>query len=136
MNVRYEPGCGVEDESCDAATLATVLDAARAADVVIACMGEKNYAEKPGNIDDLSMAGAQRQMLAALGQQDHTPVVLLLVEGRPRVMHGAADGVAAVLHAFLPGPEGGVGIAEILFGHVNPSARMPLSYPKTVRVLL
>jgi hypothetical protein len=61
-------------------------------------------------------------------------VVVVLVEGRPRVLHGAADNADAVLHAFLPGPEGGVGIAEILFGRVNPSARMPLSYPKAVSV--
>jgi hypothetical protein len=69
VDVQYLPGCGVEEAACDAAALAALLAAAASADVVVVCVGERNYAEKPGNIDDLAMGGAQRQMLAALGQQ-------------------------------------------------------------------
>lgn len=59
-----------------------------------------------------------------------TPVVLLLLEGRPRLLYDAPDKVSAVVHAFLPGPDGGKCLADILFGKISPSGKMPITYPR------
>eukprot|EP00854_Cymbomonas_tetramitiformis_P010796 gene10796-12771_t len=126
----------IEQRSADPATKFSMVhhpaavDAAAEAAYTVVCLGEPNYAEKPGNIDDLAMSGGQLQLLRALKETD-TKLVLLLIEGRPRLLHGVADGVPAVLHGFLPGPEGGHAVSDIIFGAVNPSGRMPISYPRS-----
>jgi len=130
LEIHHVKGCGVSDDLCNEQDLKDVEEAAESADAVLVCAGEPNYTEKPGNINDLLMNNGQRQMMSQLGQLS-TPMVLVLVEGRPRGLSGSADGAEAVLHAFLPGPEGGQGIAEVLFGKVNPSGHMPISYPKS-----
>ena len=111
------------------------VTAARAADVVILCLGEKSYAETPGNIDDLTLPEAQLRLareIVAAGK----PVVLVLVEGRPRIISAIADTMPAILLALNPGSEGGTAIADVLFGEVNPSGKLPITYPRYANALL
>lgn len=72
------------------------------------------------------------KQLSSMGK----PVVLVIISGRPRLLHGAADASNAVLGAFQPGPMGGLAIAEVMFGRFSPSGRMPFSYPKNAANLL
>ncbi|HEV58791.1 MAG TPA: beta-glucosidase, partial [Phycisphaerales bacterium] len=105
-----------------------VVGAARQADVAVVCLGEPTYCETPGNIDDLSLPAAQRDLVVALSRAG-VPVVIVLVEGRPRLLGTAADQAQAVVMGYLPGMEGGRAIADVLFGDVNPSGKLPLTYP-------
>ncbi len=103
--------------------------AAKTADVVVVCIGEKPATEKPSDIEDLEMPKAQLNLvkkLAATGK----PVILVLVEARPRVISEVEPLADAILMAYLPGNEGGRAIANILFGDVNPSGKLPLTYPR------
>ena len=112
-----------------------VVAAARAADAVILCLGEKSYAETPGNIDDLTLPEPQLQLARALTATGK-PVVLVLVEGRPRIISAIADSMPAILLGLNPGHEGGTAIADVLFGEVNPSGRLPITYPRSPNALL
>ncbi len=109
--------------------------AARNADVVVLCLGEGSYTETPGNIPDLYL-GEPQQKLAAAIQATGKPVVLVLVEGRPRIVSRIADSAGAVLLAYNPGNEGGPAVADVLFGDFNPSGRLPFTYPRSPNALL
>ena len=102
--------------------------AAQAADVVVLALGETGYAEWVGNIDDLTMPDAQLDLARAVAATG-TPVVLVLLEGRPRVIAPVLRDMEAVVFAGWPGSEGADAIAEILFGEVNPSGRLAFTYP-------
>jgi len=104
--------------------------AAQTADVAVVALGEGAYAETPGNVDDMALPEAQRTLLRRIGKTD-TPVVLVLIQGRPRVLEDAADVPDAVLTAYNPGPEGGQAITEVLYGAVNPSGHLPYTYPRS-----
>jgi beta-glucosidase len=106
-----------------------VCDAANEADVIILALGEPAYCEGDGNIDDLTIDDAQIELAQAMIASGK-PVILVLAQGRPRTISRFVDGVKAVLVAGLPGMEGGRAIANILFGDVNPSAKLPYSYPR------
>ena len=103
--------------------------AASEADVVVLCLGEGSYTETPGNIPDLTLGEPQRKLAAAI-QATGKPVVLVLVEGRPRIINGIADAANAVLMAYNPGNEGGQAVADVLFGDFNPSGKLPFTYPR------
>lgn len=110
----------------DAANLATV---AANADVIVFVAGEKDtYAETDGNIDDLDLSKDQQDwghLAMSLGK----PVVMVLTEGRPRLLGDLYDKSKGVLFAGLPGLEGAQAVAEVLSGKVNPSGKMPFTYP-------
>ncbi|KNC75901.1 hypothetical protein SARC_11582 [Sphaeroforma arctica JP610] len=105
------------------------IEAAKSSDYTVVVAGEHSYTEKPGDINDLSLAAGQQEYIKALAATG-TKVILVLVEGRPRLLDGAADNVDAVLVAMLPCTSGGVAISEIIYGDVNPSGKLPFSYPK------
>ena len=109
--------------------------AASAADVVVLCLGEGSYTETPGNIPDLSLGEPQRKLAEAI-QATGKPVVLVLVEGRPRIINGIADAASAVLMAYNPGNEGGQAVADVLFGDFNPCGKLPFTYPRTPNGLM
>ena len=109
--------------------IAKAVQAAAGVDAIIACIGEPPYCETPGNIDDLTMSEPQLNLVEALARTGK-PVVLVLVEGRPRVIRTIVDDARAILMAYLPGLEGGQAVADVLFGDANPSGKLPLTYPK------
>jgi beta-glucosidase len=105
------------------------VSAAGSADVIVACLGEPTYCETPGNIDDLTLSAPQIRLTRELARTGK-PIVMVLVEGRPRVVRTIADDAGAILMAYLPGMEGGQAIADVLFGDANPSGKLPFTYPK------
>lgn len=123
--VSYVEGTGFDKDINTAAA----VEAAKQADVVIACIGEKTYCETPGNINDLTLDEAQLNLVAQLAATGK-PVVLVLLEGRPRIIRPVVDQAGAIVMAYLPGMEGGTAIASVLFGDVNPSGKLPFTYPK------
>lgn len=98
------------------------------ADVIIACIGENSYAETTGNILDANLSRKQQRLVEAL-QQTGKPVVLVLNEGRPRLIHDLVPGAQAVIDVMLPGNYGGDALAELLAGDANFSGRLPFTYP-------
>jgi len=109
--------------------IGAAVAAAANVDTIVACIGEPTYCETPGNIDDLTLTEPQLKLVKALAQTGK-PVVLVLVEGRPRVIRTIVDDAQAILTAYLPGMEGGQAVADVLFGDVNPSGKLPYTYPK------
>jgi len=109
--------------------------AAAAADVVVLSLGEGSYCETPGNITDLTL-GEPQQKLAEAILATGKPVVLVLVEGRPRIINRIVDKAGAVLMAYNPGNEGGHAVADVLFGDFNPSGKLPFTYPRTPNGLI
>jgi beta-glucosidase len=109
--------------------------AARDVDAVVLCLGEGSYTETPGNITDLSLGEPQLRLAEAI-QATGKPVIIVLVEGRPRIVNAIADGAQAILMAYNPGNEGGTAIADVLFGDYNPGGRLPFTYPRTPNSLL
>lgn len=105
------------------------VKAAKDADAIILCLGENSYTESPGNLSDLYISELQTQLaqkLAATGK----PIILVLNEGRPRLISKFEPQMAGVLQTYLPGNFGGDALADILYGDVNPSGKLPYNYPK------
>lgn len=105
------------------------VEAAAGADVIIACIGENSYCETPGNLSDLRLSANQRDLVKALAGTGK-PVVLILNEGRPRIISDIEPLAEAVVNILLPGNYGADALAGILSGKTNPSAKMPYTYPK------
>ncbi|KAF9902858.1 hypothetical protein EC991_004478 [Linnemannia zychae] len=109
------------------------LKTAQDADTIILCLGEKPYAEIVGNIDNLDLPWGQLEVILNISERvkgTNTKIILVLVEGRPRTLQWLADRVDAIVMAYLPGPWGGHPIAEVISGSVNPSGRLPMTYPR------
>ena len=103
--------------------------AAQGVDVVIACIGENSYTETPGNLSDLALSENQRNLVKALAKTGK-PLVLVLNEGRPRLISDIEPLAQAVVDILLPGNYGGDALARLLAGDANFSARMPYTYPR------
>jgi len=122
----YVPGATLTaPERMDAA-----VAAAQQADVAVVALGEGAYAETPGNLNDMALPDAQRTLLRRIAETG-TPVALVLIQGRPRLLDDTADLPEAVLTAYNPGPEGGQALMEVLYGTVNPSGHLPYTYPRS-----
>src|ERR1051325_7825305 len=115
--------------------IAAAVRAAQNVDVVVLALGEGSYCETPGNITDLTIGEPQIKLAEAL-KATGKPIVMVLVEGRPRIINRIADGASAILMAYNPSHEGGTAIADILFGDVNPSGKLPFTYPRTPNGLI
>ena len=124
-NVKYLQG-STFDQLID---IDKVKDATKGTDVIIACLGEPAYCEGNGNINDLTLDSAQLKLVDELSQTGK-PIVLVMLEGRPRLINSIVDKVNSVLVGFLPGLKGGNAIADIIFGKANPSGKLPITYPK------
>ncbi|MDB5134350.1 MAG: bglX 4 [Mucilaginibacter sp.] len=124
-NVTYRPGSAYDS----VLNIEETISAAKNADVIVLCLGELSYTENVGNIDDLSLPAAQTQLALELAKTGK-PVILVLAEGRPRIVTEAESHSAATLMTYLSGNEGGDALANILFGDANPSGKLPVTYPR------
>jgi len=145
-NVTYVPGTRIfrkpnttsnnnptdQEEEVD---IPAAVRAAQNVDVVILALGEGSYCETPGNITDLTLGAPQLKLAEAI-LATGKPVVLVLVEGRPRIINRIADDMKAVLMAYNPSNEGGTAVADVLFGDINPSGKLPYTYPRTPNGLI
>jgi len=103
--------------------------AAQGVDVIVACIGENSYAETPGNLSDLALSENQRNLVKALAKTGK-PIVLILNEGRPRLINDIEPLAQAVVNILLPGNYGADALARLLAGDTNFSARLPYTYPR------
>ena len=133
QNVTYVEGVHWDEQDFDldrkADDWSRIPAAARMADVVICCVGENSYCETPGNINDLNLSPNQKELVHALAQAGK-PIVLVLAEGRPRLLRDIEPLCQAVVHTFLAGNYGGPALARLLAGDADFSGRMPYTYPK------
>lgn len=102
------------------------------ADYIIVCVGEEAYTEKPGDISDLAIRPGQVLLVEELAKvkKPSAKIILIYFGGRPRLLSQMEPLVDAILVGFLPGPDAGQAMVEIMSGAVNPSGRLPLTYPK------
>lgn len=144
QTVTYDENGQYYDENVDASQLSveqaqlvegSMLKAAAAScDVIVACIGENSYTETPGNLSDLWLSENQRALVKAL-QKTGKPIVLILNEGRPRLIADIEPMAKAVVNVLLPGNYGGDALANLLSGDANFSAKMPYTYPREINSL-
>jgi beta-glucosidase-like glycosyl hydrolase len=131
--VTFEPGCAISD--LDPAAIPAAVRAARDADLCIAVLGDRAGLFGRGtsgegcDAEDLRLPGVQGELLSRLLNAG-TPVVVVIVSGRPYALGEYADRAAAMIQAFMPGEEGGAALAAILSGRVGPSGRLPVQIPR------
>ena len=106
-----------------------LISDAKLADVIVLCRGENSYAEGPGVIDDLTLDKKQIE-LAKAAASTGKPVVVVLVQGRPRVISSIESEMDAIVNAYRPGSQGASAILDVLTGTYNPSGKLPYTYPK------
>ncbi len=132
QGVRYNEQGNYYDEIVDGFDKA--LAAARRADVIVACIGENSYCETPGNLTDLTLSANQRELVKALAKTGK-PVILVLNEGRPRLVADIEPLASAVVDILLPGNYGADALANLLAGDANFSAKLPYTYPREINSL-
>ena len=142
-NVVYEPGVTYDEtdrwstgawQKENTPQIAKAVAAASRVDVVVACIGENSYCETPGNIDDLNLSGNQKELVKALAKTGK-PIILVINEGRPRVLREIEPLAKAVVDVMLPGNYGGDALAALMSGEENFSGKLPFTYPKYVNSL-
>ena len=138
-NVVYEPGVSYIPipmmwQLEDASGIGKAVAAAARADVIIACVGENSYCETPGNMDDLNLSANQKDLVKALAATGK-PIVLVLNEGRPRLIGDIEPLCAAVVDVMLPSNYGADALAALLSGDENFSGKLPFTYSKHINAL-
>ena len=108
---------------------------AAGADIIVLCIGENSYTETPGNINDLTISTPQIELAKALAATGK-PIIVVLAEGRPRIINAIEPNAAAVLQTYLSGNEGGNVVADVLSGKINPSGKLPYTYPRYPNALI
>lgn len=114
--------------------IAAAVEAAKNVDVVVACIGENSYTETPGNLTDLWLSENQRNLVKALATTGK-PIILVLNEGRPRLIADIEPLAQGVVDILIPGNYGGDALAQLLSGKANFSGKMPYTYPKEINSL-
>lgn len=139
-NIIYEPGVTYAPYKNDnwweenQPEIEKSVAAASRADVIIACIGENSYCETPGNLSNLTMSENQRNLVKALAATGKL-VILILNQGRPRIINDIVPLAKAVINVMLPGNYGGDALANLLAGDANFSGKMPFTYPKYINAL-
>ena len=132
QGVTYNEGGAYYDEN--EPEIQKAVDAAAQADVIIACIGENSYTETPGNLTDLWLSKNQRDLVKALAKTGK-PIVLVLNEGRPRLIADIEPLAKAVVDILIPGNYGGDALANLLAGDANFSGKLPYTYPREINSL-
>ena len=136
--VSYEAGVcylpGNDWQAEDASDIAKAVAAAHRADIIIACVGENSYCETPGNMDDLNLSALQKKLVRDLSATGK-PIVLILNEGRPRLVGDIEPLSAAVVDVMLPSNFGADALAALLSGDENFSGKLPFTYSKHINAL-
>ena len=131
-NVIYEPGVSYIEEGRyfeeEKNRFNETLIAARKVDIVLLFLGENSYCEKPGDLNDLNLSRLQTELAQALIATGK-PVILIINSGRPRCFNAFEPGLKAVVNTYLPSNYGGDALAAILYGDINPSGKLPYTYP-------
>ncbi|SKC89538.1 glycoside hydrolase family 3 N-terminal domain-containing protein [Ohtaekwangia koreensis] len=138
-NITFVQGVAYKDdgkywEEKDVDIEAAVKAAAKV-DYIILCAGENSYTEKPGDLHDLTLSENQLALAKALIKTGK-PVILVLNEGRPRLISSIEKELQGVIQSYLPGNFGGDAIADVLYGNVNPSGKLPYTYPMYANTLV
>ncbi len=139
-NIIYEPGvtyapvCNDNWWEEDKPEIGKAVTAAHNADVIVVCIGENSYCETPGNLNDLHLSFNQIELVKALAATGK-PIILVLNEGRPRIIREIEPLAKAVVHVLLPGNYGGDALANLISGDTNFSGRLPFTYPKFINSL-
>ena len=132
-NIIYEPGVTYNERGSyweeNAPEIEKAVAAAAGADIIVACIGENSYCETPGNLSDLALSVNQRDLVKALAKTGK-PIVLILNEGRPRLISDIVPLAQAMVDIILPGNYGGDALANLLAGDANFSGKLPVTYPK------
>ncbi|MEM6261469.1 MAG: glycoside hydrolase family 3 N-terminal domain-containing protein [Bacteroidota bacterium] len=124
-NVSFVQGTGYTEEI----NIEQAVETAKEVDYVVVCVGEQPATEKPSDIDDLSLPQVQQDLVTALSRTGK-PIILVMVQGRPRIIREIEPLCKAILMAYLPGNEGGRAITNVLLGDENPSGKLPYTYPR------
>lgn len=133
-NVKYVPGveynlAGTNWEFDEATGIKEAVAAARTSEVIIVCVGENSYCETPGNDTDMNLSANQKALVKALAETGR-PIVMILNEGRPRIISDIEPLATAVVDVLLPGNYGADALAALLCGEENFSGKLPFTYPK------
>ena len=137
-NVLYEKGvsynmAGKYDQD-SIVDIDAAVKAAANVDYILLCIGENSYTETPGNLNDLTLSHNQLLLAKAIIKTGK-PVVFILNEGRPRIFNEVESSAAAVIDVYLPSNFGGDALADILTGDINPSGKLPITYPRFTNAL-
>jgi len=131
-NVSYVPGVSYTKETKwdteHKDRFDEAIAAAKNVDYIVLCLGENSYCEKPGDLNDLYLNDLQTELAQEMLKQDKK-VILVLSEGRPRVISKFSSKVDGIVQTYLPGPYGSDALVDILSGDVNPSGKLPYTYP-------
>lgn len=136
-NVVYEPG--VDYKSCNTSLwweeedpeIQKAVDAAANVDVIVVCIGENSYCETPGNLSDLTISRNQKELVKALSTTGK-PIVMILNQGRPRIINQIEPLAKAVVNVMLPGNYGADALVNLLSGDANFSGKLPFTYPRLI----
>lgn len=138
-NIVYEAGVTYNEKGNwweeNAPEIEKAIAAAAQVDYIVACIGENSYCETPGNLTDLTLSENQRNLVKALAKTGK-PVILVLNEGRPRIIADIEPLSKAVVNVMLPGNYGGDALANLVAGDANFSGKMPYTYPKEINSLI
>ena len=118
-----------DEKDVQASDLQLAIEQAKSFDVAIVCLGELPSTERPGDIYTLDLPKEQQLIVTSLADEG-IPIVLVLVQGRPKIIRDIEKLADGIILAYLPGDQGGTAIADIIAGKINPSGKLPFTYPK------
>ncbi|WP_132433809.1 glycoside hydrolase family 3 N-terminal domain-containing protein [Natronoflexus pectinivorans] len=138
-NVMFREGVRYDNDAAywvdEAFDIPGAVRAAANVDYIVIVLGENSYTEKPGDLHDLTLSQNQIDLAKALARTGK-PMILVLNQGRPRIIREIEPLMSAVVNAYLPGNFGGLAIADVIFGDYNPNGKLPFTYPMYVNTLV